>query len=234
MEFLVHRSAHKYFLLAITAFALLAVAGRAAFVDKVGSNRHTETAQADQESDISKWPKIKNVTGWMMRYPPDWEDATETFYGDDLTFETSDFVYIQGPRNCSPQAARCALVGIRRYSRNNAYSEATLEEYLAMSRPGYGSTEFLKRTRTAFAGESALDVCGKGNSDGKVSVIRQIVFKHDGYLFEISYQETEKSGRATLEIKVPQDWKYTARFEKMLSTFSFYEIPRHSNRKPSP
>jgi hypothetical protein len=169
----------------------------------------------------------------MMRYPPDWEDATETFYGEDLTFETSDFVYIQGPRNCYTEAVGCALVGIRRYSRNTADSEGTLEEYFGMNHPGGGSTEYLKRTRITLAGESALDVCSRGNSDGKVSVIRQIVFKHNGYLFEISYRETVNSKKATLEIKTPQDWKYAAIFEQMLTTFSFSQIPRRGNRKSS-
>jgi hypothetical protein len=207
----------------ISAFALVVSGGRAPD-DAVGSSRFVQIAQVDQESDVTKWPKIKNVTGWMMRYPPGWKDET----AGEGTFETSDLVFIQGPKECLSGAERCAWVGIRRFPRNSGYSKGSLKSYLHRDEHHEGGPdrEFLVEKTTALAGESGLDVYTRGNVNGKVTVNRQIVLKHNGYLFEISYWEADNSGKDRLEIKAPQDWKYTAIFEKMLSTFSFYKIPR--------
>jgi hypothetical protein len=47
---------------------------------------------------------------------------------------------------------------------------------------------------------------------------REIVVKHDGKLLMITYAEEAKD---TATIVSPSDWKFTAIFEKTLSTFSF-------------
>jgi hypothetical protein len=154
-----------------------------------------------------------------MKVPEDWEDTTP----GDGDFETSDISYVRGPKNCFAEFARCAEVGVRRFSPNADTSKKTPESYLRFGDPKtVQSTEFLNQKRFTLSGESALDVCIKEKATGVIST-REVVMKHKGALFVISYAEFGTDGKASPDIKSPQEWRFMAFFDKMLSTFSFYK-----------
>ncbi len=171
------------------------------------------------DSDVAQWTTLKNIYGWEIKYPKNWHVIGEGVGSNsgDSSPNTSDLVFIKGPGSCSGESERCGTVEVA--PQDQMHSFMSLEEFLGVSNapppPG-----FSRPRRFELSESSALEYCWLM---ARIPACHVAIEHKGGQIFDIQYSEF---GNDHSQIKSPKDWQYESIFNKIVKTFSFYQIPK--------
>jgi len=193
----------------LTALLILLLAAPSLVAQSAASQ--SARAAAQSAASTEKWLKLKNIHGWKIEYPSNWEVIG---HGGDTPESDIGPIFVGPKGSCE---SRCVEIQIETEDFRASENPVPLREYV-LSHNAVAARGALQSSRDIqFAGEPAFEGLFITYADDHNNLYKVLCFKHRSQMFDIVYSEGGREPYA----KTPADWKFTATVDRMLSTFAF-------------